>query len=68
MCKQGKSESIEQNQVLDIFTKNYNIWSLVNKYGTSWSGFTKKDNEDLSRIVTKVGSYFKEIDLEEGGK
>ena len=64
-CKRGKAMSPEYYRVLGFFSKYYNKWWVAEENQFSWtSGSSRnKSNRILGRLMKKVGSSYREVEL-----
>ena len=68
-CKRGEIISVENYRVLDFFTKYQNKWFVSTEERFLWETYiTKQKNvKVLARLMSKSGSSYKDVSLEEGG-
>ena len=68
-CKRGNVVSVENYQVLALFSKYYNKWFVapVDKFPWTNDPNAIKNAGVLARLVKKSGSNYKEEELEVGG-
>jgi hypothetical protein len=67
-CKRGEIISVENYRVLDFFTKYQNKWFVSTEERFLWETYiTKQKNvKVLARLMSKSGSSYKDVSLEEG--
>ena len=68
-CKRGKAMSPEYYRVLGFFSKYYNKWWVTEENQFSWTSgsSSNKNNRILGRLMKKVGSSYREVELKAGG-